>query len=110
MDWFSAKNFCDANGRDMISFSELNCPYPKSAYDNYCGYCCSMQSSDIDHSCDGDGESSGITKLRSAGIPDTGYWAGDLASDSSAAFSVNTETAQVSTWYSRGEYKRALCH
>ena len=117
MDWYSAENFCDAQGKDMISISDLSCPYTLDQYKanyNY-GYCCATAGSSIISGCNNN-YSSTITALRNAGVPWEGYqhyWAEDLTNDSCSAFLVNLTDGSVQVVnrdrldYGAGAY--ALC-
>ena len=53
MDWYSSKNFCEAQGKSMLSLSDLNCPYTPHEYSiSYkVGYCCATAGNNIMSEC-----------------------------------------------------------
>ena len=110
LDWFSAENFCDAQSKQMIDIDDFNCPYSESDYKSaYCGYCCATQNNSIYTSCN-DNFSSGITDMRSAGVPYSGwqwYWTKTPAS-SGFAFGLTLIDGLVSN-YSRNNGYYVLC-
>ena len=130
MDWFSAENFCAANGKEMISFDDLDCPYTLAQYksNGNWGYCCFDDSNSIDSRCgelatetvtadseSGSGSvnsdfSSGIQAIQAAGAPLIWYWTQSLTNDSCYAFYVSLYDGIVSGNYRNfNGYAYALC-
>ena len=125
MDWYSAANFCAANGKEMISFDDLDCPYTLSQYksnDNW-GYCCVDDTNSIGQQCGelatgtttaaavavNSDHSSGIQAIQAAGAPITYYWTKTLTADYSCrAFRVDLSYGYVNdSARNTGDY--ALC-
>ena len=110
LDWFNAKNFCEAQGKHMISISDLNCPYTVDQYkaNGNWGYCCATAGSGITSDCNNN-YSSAITTLRGTGAPLDYYWTEDLTNDSCYAFLVFLSNGLVGSLYRNYGGGYALC-
>ena len=116
MTWWSAQNFCDAQGKHMVSLSDFNCPYTVDQYKSSSGqrYCCSTAGNSINSGCDGS-YSSTIETLRSAGAPiskysENVYWTNTVLDDSCHAFYIASDNGSIGTYHGRDyEAGIAIC-